>query len=63
MRKRHAAADRVRQAARGGPPVSDALPARPWDRGPGEPPVWYNRFHGHYLLQPTERSVEAAFRD
>ena len=29
-------------------------PPAPWERRPTESALWFNRFHSHYLLLPTE---------
>lgn len=35
---------------------------KPWEQVEGEPDLWYGRFHQHYLLVGTERSLDDAHR-
>jgi len=41
--------------------LADDLERKPWDREPGEPMVWFNRFEFYRLLGP-DRSIQAAIR-
>jgi hypothetical protein len=36
--------------------------AKPWELQPGEPDLWYQRFHDHYLLAGPDRTVDEAYR-